>query len=77
MDEEGYTDILVADTKYLKFNRVGKHITNYDFLINLAHFKGHAMGGFGGVKVLTNAASLSTIEPGVYIVNGKKTTINQ
>lgn len=49
MDEEGYTDIPVADTKYLKFNRVGKHIANYDFLINLAHFKGHAMGGFGGV----------------------------
>jgi uncharacterized Fe-S center protein len=28
---------------------VGKNIENYDFMINLAHFKGHAMGGFGGV----------------------------
>ncbi len=28
---------------------VGKKILNYDFMINLAHFKGHAMGGFGGV----------------------------
>lgn len=49
MDEEGYIDIPVADTKYLKYDRVGSHIANYDFLINLAHFKGHAMGGFGGV----------------------------
>lgn len=49
MDEEGYIDIPVEDTKYLKFDRIGSHLANYDFLINLAHFKGHAMGGFGGV----------------------------
>lgn len=49
MDEDGYIDIPVTDTKYLKFDRVGSHLANYDFLINLAHFKGHAMGGFGGV----------------------------
>jgi uncharacterized Fe-S center protein len=28
---------------------VGKNIENYDYMINLAHFKGHTMGGFGGV----------------------------
>lgn len=49
MDIEGSVDIPVTDTKWLQFNRVGSHIANYDFLINLAHFKGHAMGGFGGV----------------------------
>ena len=49
MDEEGYIDIPVSDTKYLQYDRVGSHLANYDFLINLAHFKGHAMGGFGGV----------------------------
>ena len=49
MDSEGATDIPVSDTKWLQFNRVGSHIANYDFLINLAHFKGHAMAGFGGV----------------------------
>lgn len=49
MDEEGYIDIPVVDTTYLKYDRVGSHLANYDFLINLAHFKGHAMGGFGGV----------------------------
>lgn len=49
MDEEGFIDIPVSDTKYMKYDRVGSHLANYDFLINLAHFKGHAMGGFGGV----------------------------
>ena len=29
-------------------------MANYDFMINLAHFKGHQMGGFGGV--LKNAS---------------------
>ncbi len=28
---------------------VGAHMANYDFMVNLAHFKGHQMGGFGGV----------------------------
>lgn len=49
MDEERYIDIPVVDTTYIKYDRVGSHLANYDFLINLAHFKGHAMGGFGGV----------------------------
>ncbi len=49
MDEEGDMEIPVADSKWLKFDAVGKHLANYDYLINLAHFKGHAMGGFGGV----------------------------
>lgn len=35
--------------KHLDVNIVGKNLENYDFIINLAHFKGHQMGGFGGV----------------------------
>ena len=27
---------------------MGSHIINYDSMIVLTHFKGHAMGGFGG-----------------------------
>ena len=49
MDSEGTIDIPVADSKWIKYDRVGSHLQNYDFMINLAHFKGHAMGGFGGV----------------------------
>lgn len=49
MDAEGEIKIEVQDTTHLKYNLVGKNVANYDFMINLAHFKGHAMGGFGGV----------------------------
>ncbi len=49
MDADGEFNIPVQDTKYLKYDIVGTHLKNYDFMINLAHFKGHAMGGFGGV----------------------------
>ena len=49
MDEEGSILLPMRDTTYFKDNLVGSHLANYDFMINLAHFKGHQMGGFGGV----------------------------
>ena len=49
MDEEGEMRLPVQDTAHLRYNLVGDHLANYHFMINLAHFKGHAMGGFGGV----------------------------
>ncbi len=49
MDEEGDFTIPVKDTTWIKYDRVGTHMKKYDFMINLAHFKGHMMGGFGGV----------------------------
>lgn len=54
MDEEGQIQIPVKDTKWIQYDIVGSHLQNYDYMINLAHFKGHAMGGFGGV--LKNAS---------------------
>lgn len=54
MDEEGQINIAVKDTTHIKYDIVGSHLPNYDYMINLAHFKGHAMGGFGGV--LKNAS---------------------
>ena len=49
MDAESEIRIPVRDSTYMKFNIVGAHLANYDFMINLAHFKGHQMAGFGGV----------------------------
>ena len=54
MDEYGDLRIPVQDKKHIKYDIVGSHLGNYNFMINLAHFKGHAMGGFGGV--LKNAS---------------------
>ncbi len=54
MDEFDQIRIPVQDRTHLKYDIVGGHLANYDYMINLAHFKGHAMGGFGGV--LKNAS---------------------
>lgn len=48
MDEEGYMSIPVTGGTVLTENFVGTHLANYDSMITLSHFKGHAMAGFGG-----------------------------
>ena len=48
LDEEGETALKVDGGKHLKENYVGSHIKNYDSILMLSHFKGHAMGGLGG-----------------------------
>ena len=48
MDEEGDIELPVTGGKHLKFDAVGSHFKDYDFFLVLSHFKGHAMGGFGG-----------------------------
>lgn len=48
MDEEGDMPLPVTCGHHLKENYVGAHLKNYDSMLMLSHFKGHAMGGFGG-----------------------------
>ena len=60
MDEFSQIRIPIQDKKHLKYDIVGEHLANYDFMINLAHFKGHAMGGFGGVMKNASIGVAST-----------------
>ncbi len=49
LDEEGPDmELDVPNGKVLKKNYVGKDLAKYDSLLVLSHFKGHAMGGYGG-----------------------------
>ncbi len=48
MDAEGDTILPLEGGKHLKYDIVGKSYPDYDFTVVLSHFKGHAMGGFGG-----------------------------
>lgn len=48
IDEEGTTDLPVVDGKWFDHMSVGSHLTNYDSMLALTHFKGHTQGGFGG-----------------------------
>ena len=48
IDEAGDVNFPVKNGLKLKEVAMGAHLTNYDSLVVLTHFKGHAMGGFGG-----------------------------
>lgn len=48
LDADGSMTLPVKGGKHLKENLIGAHAANYEFLSVLSHFKGHAMGGFGG-----------------------------
>lgn len=49
MDADGDVVLPVADGKHLDVDYVGKGFMDYDYVIDLAHFKGHGQAGFGGV----------------------------
>lgn len=48
MDEKTDFAIPVEGGFHLKNNYIGENFKNYDSMLILSHFKGHAMGGFGG-----------------------------
>lgn len=48
LDEPGSLSLPVRRGTRLKEDFVGAHFANYDSFLILSHFKGHAMGGFGG-----------------------------
>lgn len=48
MDADGEAELPVKGGKHIDRDIVGSHYLDYDFTIILSHFKGHAMGGFGG-----------------------------
>lgn len=48
LDEYGYIAFEIPNGKIIKENYVGRDILKYDSCLVLSHFKGHAMGGYGG-----------------------------
>ncbi|WRK55882.1 DUF362 domain-containing protein [Coprobacillaceae bacterium CR2/5/TPMF4] len=48
MDEFGEIELPITNGFHLKADIVGEHFKNYQSMVVLSHFKGHAMGGFGG-----------------------------
>lgn len=63
MDANGEKKIPVHNGKHLKYDIIGENFDNYDSILNLAHGKGHAMGGFG--------ANLKNQSIGIASRNGK------
>jgi uncharacterized Fe-S center protein len=77
MDEFGETPIDVpAGSHMLKKDIVGKSMLNYDFMVVLSHFKGHAMGGFGGALKNLSIGCASTNGKAYIHTGGKDEQLN-
>ena len=63
MDGESEFKIPVHNGKHLKYDIIGENFKHYDSILNLAHGKGHMMGGFG--------ANLKNQSIGIASRNGK------
>lgn len=48
LDADGEIQLPVNGGKHITNDIVGSHFPDYNFTLVLSHFKGHAMGGFGG-----------------------------
>lgn len=58
MDEDGTVMLPVRGGKHFTEMSMGKNIVNYDSMLVLTHFKGHAMGGFGGSMKISLSVAL-------------------
>ena len=73
MDAEGDFKIPVNRGKHLKYDLVGKNFANYDSIVNLAHGKGHIMGGFGA-NLKNQSIGIASRKGKAYIHSCGKTT---
>lgn len=61
LDAEGPDlELDIPDGRLIKKNYVGKDISAYDSMLVLSHFKGHAMGGYGGALKQLSIGCAST-----------------
>ena len=72
MDAEGEVSLPVKGGRHLRENFVGSHYPAYDFTVVLSHFKGHAMGGFGGV-IKNQSIGVASAAGKAYIHSAGKT----
>ena len=74
LDREGPDmELDIPSGKVLKKNYVGKDLVKYDSLLVLSHFKGHAMGGYGGALKQLSIGCASSAGKTLIHTAGKET----
>ena len=74
LDREGPDmELDIPSGKFLKKNYVGKDLAKYDSLLVLSHFKGHAMGGYGGALKQLSIGCASSAGKTLIHTAGKET----
>lgn len=75
MDENGSIPLTVSEGIHLSENFVGANFQKYDSCLVLSHFKGHAMGGFGGA-VKNISIGIASAEGKAWIHSGGTSKTN-
>jgi uncharacterized Fe-S center protein len=76
LDEEGSISLPFVKGKNITDDLVGSHFTNYDSYLILSHFKGHAMGGFGGaIKNISIGIASSSGKNWIHTGGNSKTSM--
>ena len=73
LDADGDFKIPFEKGKHLKYDLVGTHFNDYDSFVNLAHGKGHMMGGFGA-NLKNQSIGFASRKGKAYIHSCGKTT---
>lgn len=63
LDTDGEISLPITGGNRLEEAIIGSHYEDYDFIISIAHFKGHEMAGFGG--------TFKNLAIGMASINGK------
>jgi uncharacterized Fe-S center protein len=71
LDENGSVSLPFSKGKNITEDFVGSHFGNYDSYLVLSHFKGHAMGGFGGA-IKNISIGIASSEGKAWIHSGGK-----
>ncbi len=72
MDADGEVEIPIKRGRHLKVDIIGKNFDTYGSMLNLAHFKGHPMGGFGGA-LKNQSIGIASASGKAYIHSAGKT----
>lgn len=72
MDADGEIEIPIKRGRHLKVDIIGKNFDTYGSMLNLAHFKGHPMGGFGGA-LKNQSIGIASASGKAYIHSAGKT----
>lgn len=74
MDETDEMTLPIANGTHLQEDVVGARFADFDFHVVLSHFKGHAMGGFGGAMKNLSIGYASTAGKSLIHSAGKSST---
>ena len=75
LDENGSLKLTVENSSVIPENYVGAGMANYDSMLVLSHFKGHAMAGFGGA-IKNISIGLGSAQGKCWIHSGGKSKTN-